>query len=75
MPTRAAPASNTTRLAFSQTKISTPILGILGILAFIAVWELASRLELVNSTYLPPFTEVAVTVVEVVFGEQYRAQF
>lgn len=75
MPTRAAPAERPTRIAFSQTRISTPVLGILGILAFIAVWELASRLELVNSTYLPPFSEVAVTVVEVVFGEQYRAQF
>lgn len=76
MTISAAPAERTTtRIPFSQTRVSTPILGILGILGFIAVWELASRLELVNSTYLPPFSEVAVTVVEVLFGEQYRAQF
>ena len=75
MPTRTAPAERTTRIPFSQTKISTPILGFLGILAFILVWELVSRLELVNSTYLPPFSTVAATVVQVVFGEQYRTQF
>jgi len=75
MPTRTAPAERTTRLPFSQTRVSTPVLGIVGILAFIAIWELASRLELVNSLYLPPFTEVAATVVEVVAGEQYRVQF
>ncbi|MDO8383053.1 MAG: ABC transporter permease subunit [Microbacterium sp.] len=75
MPTRTAPAERTTRIPFSQTRISTPILGLLGILAFILVWELVSRLELVNPTYLPPFSTVAVTVVEVVVGEQYRAQF
>lgn len=75
MPTRTAPAERTTRIPFSQTRISTPILGILGVLAFILVWELVSRLEFVNPTYLPPFSTVAVTVVEAVVGEQYRAQF
>jgi len=75
MPTRMAPAERTTRIPFSQTKISTPVLGLVGILAFTLVWELVSRLEIVNPTYLPPFSTVAVTVVDVVFGEQYRTQF
>lgn len=75
MPTRTALAERTTRIPFSQTKISTPILGLVGILASILVWELVSRLEIVNPTYLPPFSTVAVTVVQVVFGEQYRTQF
>lgn len=75
MPTRTAPAERTTRLPFSQTRISTPVLGIVGIVAFIAIWELASRLELVNPLYLPPFSDVAVTVGQVVAGEQYRVQF
>lgn len=75
MPTRTAPAERTTRLPFSQTRISTPVLGIVGIVAFVAIWELASRLELVNPLYLPPFSDVVVTVGQVVAGEQYRVQF
>ncbi|TFD59662.1 ABC transporter permease subunit [Cryobacterium sp. Hh7] len=75
MPTRAAPAERTTRVPFSQTPVSTPVLGLVGTLAFIVIWELASRLEVVNPLYLPPFSEVAVTVVQVVAGDLYRAQF
>jgi ABC-type nitrate/sulfonate/bicarbonate transport system permease component len=75
MSTLTAPAKRTTRIPFSQTRVSTPVLGVIGILAFIAIWELASRLELVNPLYLPPFSEVAVTVVQVLIGDQYRVQF
>lgn len=79
MATITAPADAATRpqtrTPFSQSKLSTPVLGALGIVGFILVWELASRLSLVNPTYLPPFTEVFAAVIEVVAGEQYRAQF
>jgi ABC-type nitrate/sulfonate/bicarbonate transport system permease component len=75
MPTRAAPAERTNRVTFSQTRLSTPVLGIAGIIVFIGIWELASRLALVNPLYLPPFSEVAVAVVDVLVGEQYRVQF
>ncbi|HEV7957656.1 MAG TPA: ABC transporter permease [Marisediminicola sp.] len=75
MPTCAAPAERTARVPFSQTAVSTPLLGLIGTLAFIVIWELASRLEVVNPLYLPPFSEVAVTVVQVAAGDQYRAQF
>lgn len=75
MPTRAAPKERTNRLTFDQTRLSTPILGAVGIIAFVAIWEAVSRLALVNPLYLPPFSEVAVTVFEVVAGDQYRALF
>jgi ABC-type nitrate/sulfonate/bicarbonate transport system permease component len=34
------------------------VLGVAGILTFLAIWELVSRAEVVNSRYLPPPTEV-----------------
>ncbi|WP_460773101.1 ABC transporter permease [Microbacterium sp. GXF7504] len=36
----------------------TALLGVVGILLFLGVWEIASRTGLVNGTYLPPPTEV-----------------
>lgn len=76
MTTAVAPPPPTApRQPFSQTRMSTPVLGAAGILAFVTIWELSSQLGLVDPTYLPPFSTVAVTVVEVLGGEQYRAQF
>src|SRR5690554_2054964 len=40
-----------------------PLLGFLGILGFMATWEIAARTELVNPKYLPPFTTTAVRLV------------
>ncbi len=42
---------------------SSPVLGALGILLFLAVWEMASRSGIVNSRYLPPATEVIAALV------------
>lgn len=35
-----------------------PLLGLAGIVAFLLIWELLPRIELVDSRYLPPATEV-----------------
>ena len=63
------------RVPFSRTALATVVLGAAGVVVFIATWELAARLELVNSRYLPPFSEVLVTTGEVLAGDAYRAQF
>ncbi|GAA3199013.1 ABC transporter permease [Microbacterium terregens] len=63
------------RLTFSRTRWSTPVLGTVGVLAFIAIWELASRLSIVNPDYLPPFSVVFAEVFQVVGGEQLRGEF
>ena len=75
MSTRVVPAQREVRTPFIQSRMSTPVLGAAGILAFVTLWELSSRLGLVNPAYLPPFSDVALTVLDVVAGEQYRAQF
>lgn len=43
------------------------LLGLLGILAFLAFWEAASRLELVDSRYLPPASAVLVELLALLF--------
>lgn len=40
-----------------------PVLGALGVLGFMATWEVVSRAELVNPQYVPPFTVTAVRLV------------
>lgn len=75
MTTRAVAADHRSRPTFTQRRLSTPLLGAVGVLGFIAIWEIAARSGLVSSRYLPPFTEVVATLVDVVVGEQYRVQF
>jgi ABC-type nitrate/sulfonate/bicarbonate transport system permease component len=48
-----------TRTPLLRRSWATPVLGGIGVLAFVAVWEFGSRAGLVDSTYLPPFSEVA----------------
>jgi ABC-type nitrate/sulfonate/bicarbonate transport system permease component len=46
-----------------RARWSTPVLGAIGVLAFLTVWEAGPRVGLVDGTYLPPFSEVAVELV------------
>ena len=39
------------------TRLRPVLLGVLGVLAFLALWEAASRLAWVNPTYVPPASE------------------
>jgi len=52
------------RMAVRRDRLSTFLLGALGVVLFIGLWELISRFEIVNSTYFPPFTVVVVALVE-----------
>ncbi|MEU2348395.1 ABC transporter permease [Modestobacter sp. NPDC049651] len=53
---------------------SNLVLGVVGVAGFIALWELVSRADLVNSTYLPPFSTVAREVVDLLgTGEFWTA--
>ncbi|NDL56470.1 ABC transporter permease [Phytoactinopolyspora mesophila] len=40
-----------------------PVLGALGVLVFLTVWEVGPRAGVVDATYLPPFSDVAVEFV------------
>ncbi len=40
-----------------------PVLGVLGVLGFMATWEVVARAELVNPQYLPPFSVTAARLV------------
>ncbi|WP_369140510.1 ABC transporter permease [Modestobacter versicolor] len=59
LPSPVAPITS-----FQHSSRSTVVLGIAGVLGFVALWEAVSRLGVVDSTYLPPFSRVAVEVVE-----------
>jgi len=50
-------------------------LGALGVLIFLALWEVVARAELVDPRYLPPFTTVGMTIGDVVAGSAYRTLF
>lgn len=52
------------KLSSQQGRMSTIVLGTLGVVLFIALWELTSRLELVDPTYFPPFTVVVAALAE-----------
>jgi len=58
-----APSGAAPRPARRRRRGTKAVLGALGVLGFMATWELASRLELVNPKYLPPFTETAARLV------------
>lgn len=48
-----------------------PILGIVGVLAFLAVWELVSRLGLVEARFVPPASEVLLRFGEYVIDRAF----
>ncbi|GAA3646530.1 ABC transporter permease [Microbacterium marinilacus] len=73
MTSATAPADG--RAPFLQSRWSTPVLGATGILVFLALWEAAPRLDLVNAAYLPPFSEVVPRIAEVVAGPGLREEF
>jgi ABC-type nitrate/sulfonate/bicarbonate transport system permease component len=54
LPSLVAPAP-----APSRGRRSSVLLGVAGVVGFIALWEVVSRSGLVDSTYLPPFSTVA----------------
>lgn len=43
---------------WNQHPLAGPALGVLGILLFLAIWEVSSRTGLVNPRYFPPATDV-----------------
>lgn len=43
---------------------TTPVLGFVGILAFLGVWELATALGIVQAQYLPPASEVLASLAQ-----------
>jgi ABC-type nitrate/sulfonate/bicarbonate transport system permease component len=49
----------------------SPVLGFLGVVGFALTWEVVARLELINPTYLPPFT----TTIERLVTEFARPRF
>ncbi|MFD3684025.1 ABC transporter permease [Nocardiopsis sp. NPDC058631] len=63
--TPAAPAGGGTRpRGTARTVPGTPLLGALGIVAFLALWEAVPRLGVVSDRYLPPASEVLVALAE-----------
>ena len=58
LPAPSPPAAPAT--PFGHSSRSTLVLGVAGVLGFVALWELASRAGIVDRTYLPPFSQVAV---------------
>jgi len=71
----ARPSRRAGRPGFASTRIGTAVLGILGIAAFAAAWEVASRAELVPSRYLPPFSTIVVDVGRVVGTRPLAGEF
>ena len=57
-PVSAAGLSAAPRGTFHDSPWSTPLLGAIGVAAFMGAWELAPRMGLVNGDYLPPFSVV-----------------
>jgi ABC-type nitrate/sulfonate/bicarbonate transport system permease component len=51
------------RAGSARKRLPDPLLGLLGVVAFLAVWELLPRLGLAPEKYLPPATEVLAALV------------
>ena len=51
------------RSGSARKRLSDPLLGLLGVVAFLAVWELLPRLGLAPQKYLPPASEVLAALV------------
>ncbi len=47
-----------------STRVSGPVLGVVGILLFLLAWEAVPRLGLVQERFLPPATKVLATLVD-----------
>lgn len=54
-------------------RLSTPVLGALGVLVFITVWEVGPRTGVVSGTYLPPFSQVLVEFVRLLGDSAFWA--
>jgi len=48
------------RVPWTQHSLAAPVLGVVGIILFLAVWEIASRTGLVNPRFFPPASDVLV---------------
>lgn len=60
---------------FAHTTAATVVLGFTGIAAFVVLWEAASRLELVPSQYLPPFSVIVTQIGQVVASQPLAGEF
>ncbi|WP_403020186.1 ABC transporter permease [Salinibacterium sp. GXW1014] len=47
-------------MPWTQHSLAAPVLGVVGIILFLAVWEIASRTGLVNPRFFPPASDVLV---------------
>jgi ABC-type nitrate/sulfonate/bicarbonate transport system permease component len=52
-------------------RTGSPVLGLLGVVGFALTWEVVARVEVIDPTYLPPFS----TTIERVVTELTRPQF
>jgi ABC-type nitrate/sulfonate/bicarbonate transport system permease component len=55
---RLGPRARSVRRRGRKNAWTTPVLGLVGILAFLGVWELAPAIGIVQAKYLPPASEV-----------------
>ncbi|MGO2110785.1 MAG: ABC transporter permease [Pseudoclavibacter sp.] len=61
-----APASGSRRRR--RPRAESAILGIVGLAAFVAIWELAARLGPIDAAFFPPFTTVIAAVGDLLVG-------
>ncbi|MCA3183435.1 MAG: ABC transporter permease, partial [Cupriavidus sp.] len=62
--------------AASPSRLGDRALGILGIVAFLLVWELVPRLHIVSDAYLSPPSQIIVTIWDLVSsGALFRHLF
>ncbi|MBF0670975.1 MAG: ABC transporter permease [Salinibacterium sp.] len=54
------PGGPVRRVPWTQHSLAAPVLGVVGIILFLAVWEVASRTGLVNPRFFPPASDVLV---------------
>ncbi|QEE61735.1 ABC transporter permease [Salinibacterium sp. dk2585] len=54
------PGGPARRVPWTQHSLAAPVLGVVGIILFLAVWEVASRTGLVNPRFFPPASDVLV---------------
>ncbi|WP_166873328.1 MULTISPECIES: ABC transporter permease [unclassified Salinibacterium] len=64
MPDTREPGTEKPSSGKRRAALSGPMLGVIGILLFLLLWELVPRSGLVNPSYLPPASDVVVRLVE-----------